>query len=89
MYMSIGGGTGSGVGTYILSLLHDLYPKISRYSVCVYPSESTSDVITSPYNAILASQQLIEHTDAVFPLNNSALQAFNQCEQTQRCVRCV
>lgn len=35
---SLGGGTGSGVGTYMLKLLHDLYPKICRFSVCVFPS---------------------------------------------------
>ena len=34
----LGGGTGSGVGTYMLKLLHDLYPKICRFSVCVFPS---------------------------------------------------
>ena len=28
---SLGGGTGSGVGTYMLKLLHDLHPKICRY----------------------------------------------------------
>ncbi len=30
---SLGGGTGSGLGTYILSLLDDEYPDIYRYCV--------------------------------------------------------
>lgn len=32
MVFSTGGGTGSGVGTYVLGLLADYYPKIERYS---------------------------------------------------------
>lgn len=33
LVFSTGGGTGSGVGTYVLSLLADYYPKIERYSM--------------------------------------------------------
>ena len=43
---------GSGVGTYMLGLLADEYPKICRFSTCVYPSEN-NDVVTSPYNVLL------------------------------------
>jgi hypothetical protein len=46
--------------------------------------EHNDDVITSPYNSILSSQQLIEHADCVFPLDNNALQAFNLLERNQR-----
>ena len=46
---SLGGGTGSGVGTYLLSILPELYPEVARFSICVFPSED-DDVITSPYN---------------------------------------
>lgn len=77
---SLGGGTGSGVGTYMLGLLSDEYPKICRFSTCVYPSEN-NDVVTSPYNVMLATSELIEHADCVFPLDNSALFAFSQREQ--------
>ena len=52
--VSIGGGTGSGVGSYIVSMLEDLYPEVYRFSTCVFPSED-DDVVTSPYNAILAA----------------------------------
>ena len=76
---SLGGGTGSGVGSYMLGLLEDLFPDVYRFTVSVYPSED-DDVVTSPYNTILASRQLIDHADCVFPLNNSALQAFAQAE---------
>mmetsp|Transcript_15730 Transcript_15730/g.21621 ORF Transcript_15730/g.21621 Transcript_15730/m.21621 type:complete len:449 (+) Transcript_15730:13-1359(+) len=76
---SLGGGTGSGVGTYVLSMLSDLFPKISRFSACVYPSED-NDVVTSPYNTVLAMKQLVEHADCVFPMDNSSLFNFSKLE---------
>jgi tubulin epsilon len=80
---SLGGGTGSGVGSYIVSLLHDLYPEIYRYSACVLPSED-NDVVTSPYNSVLSIDQLVQHADCVFPIDNAALQKFNALEEVQR-----
>ena len=64
-------------------LLADEYPKICRFSTCVYPSED-NDVVTSPYNVMLAMRELIEHADCVFPLDNSALFAFAQRESVGR-----
>jgi len=69
---SLGGGTGSGLGTYLLSTLADVYPKQLRFATSVFPS-ADDDVVTSPYNSTLALQQLIEHADAVFPCDNAAL----------------
>jgi tubulin epsilon len=80
---SLGGGTGSGVGTYVLGMLSDEFPKICRFSTCVYPSEN-NDVIVSPYNVMLATSQLIEHADCVFPLDNAALFSFAQRERSGR-----
>jgi tubulin epsilon len=77
---SLGGGTGSGVGTYILKMLADEYSKTTRFSTCVYPSEEGNDVITSPYNILLATKELIQSADCVFPLSNSALFNFHQLE---------
>ena len=69
---SLGGGTGSGLGTYLLSALADEYPKQLRFATSVFPS-ADDDVITSPYNATLATAELIEHADVVFPVDNAAL----------------
>jgi tubulin epsilon len=80
---SLGGGTGSGVGTYIVGLLQDLYPEVYRFSACVYPSVD-DDVITSPYNCMLATRELIDHADCVFPIDNKALQEFAALEEAQR-----
>jgi tubulin epsilon len=69
---SLGGGTGSGVGSYILSLLDDNFPEVFRFTTSVFPS-SDDDVITSPYNSILSLNQLQEHADCVLPIDNQAL----------------
>ncbi len=49
----------------------------------MYPSED-NDVVTSPYNVMLATRELIDHADCVFPLDNSALFAFAQRESVGR-----
>eukprot|EP01116_Phalansterium_solitarium_P011350 TRINITY_DN2699_c0_g1_i1.p1 TRINITY_DN2699_c0_g1~~TRINITY_DN2699_c0_g1_i1.p1 ORF type:complete len:466 (-),score=188.35 TRINITY_DN2699_c0_g1_i1:352-1749(-) len=72
MIHSLGGGTGSGFGTYILSLLQDHFPDAYRFTTAVFPSED-DDVITSPYNSLLSLRQLIDHSDCVLPLDNASL----------------
>eukprot|EP00455_Lapot_gusevi_P042613 TRINITY_DN5074_c0_g1_i1.p1 TRINITY_DN5074_c0_g1~~TRINITY_DN5074_c0_g1_i1.p1 ORF type:complete len:449 (+),score=105.99 TRINITY_DN5074_c0_g1_i1:32-1348(+) len=69
---SLGGGTGSGLGTYLLELLHDHYPHIYRFVTAVFPS-ADDDVITSPYNSVLSLRQLMEFADCVLPMDNQAL----------------
>jgi tubulin gamma len=52
---SIAGGTGSGMGSYILEALNDHYPKkvITTYSV--FPQSSADgNVVVGPYNSMLA-----------------------------------
>lgn len=89
---SLGGGTGSGVGSFMFSLLEDHYPRIYRFSNCVYPSPD-ADVVTSPYNSILSSSELLQHADCVFPVHNHCLQSFAVLErdltakQSQRTAR--
>mmetsp|Transcript_7550 Transcript_7550/g.973 ORF Transcript_7550/g.973 Transcript_7550/m.973 type:complete len:92 (+) Transcript_7550:432-707(+) len=67
---SMGGGTGSGLGTYILQALHDAYSEIFRFSTVVFPED---DVVTGPYNSLLALKQLRDHSDCVLPIDNGAL----------------
>ena len=69
---SLGGGTGSGLGSYIIKDLADVYPTVFRFSTCVFPSED-DDVVTSPYNSMLALNVLIENADCVLPVDNQAL----------------
>ncbi|KAJ8665318.1 hypothetical protein QAD02_006980 [Eretmocerus hayati] len=70
---SLGGGTGSGLGTATLKLLDDCYPHVDRFVLCIYPA-STQDVVTVPYNVLLSTRELIEHATCVFPTENRALQ---------------
>ncbi|XP_075303151.1 tubulin epsilon chain isoform X1 [Opisthocomus hoazin] len=69
---SMGGGTGSGLGTFVLNLLEDEFPEVYRFVTSVYPS-GEDDVITSPYNSVLAMKELNEHADCVLPIENESL----------------
>ncbi|KAM5256536.1 tubulin epsilon chain [Ctenodactylus gundi] len=69
---SMGGGTGSGLGTCVLKMLEDEFPEVYRFVISVYPSQE-DDVITSPYNSVLAMRELSEHADCVLPVDNQSL----------------
>ncbi|XP_011826039.1 PREDICTED: tubulin epsilon chain [Mandrillus leucophaeus] len=69
---SMGGGTGSGLGTFLLKMLEDEFPEVCRFVTSIYPS-GEDDVITSPYNSILAMKELNEHADCVLPIDNQSL----------------
>jgi tubulin epsilon len=69
---SLGGGTGSGLGSYILTLLDELFPNVFKFTASVFPSED-DDVVTSPYNSLLAATKLVEYADCVLPIDNDSL----------------
>jgi tubulin epsilon len=69
---SLGGGTGSGLGTYVLNILEDEFPNVYRFCCVVFPSQD-DDVVTSPYNSVLSIHQLIGHADCVLPVDNQSL----------------
>ncbi|KAL3278056.1 hypothetical protein HHI36_013401 [Cryptolaemus montrouzieri] len=73
LVFSVGGGTGSGLGSFILQQLEEYFPEIDRFVACVY-STGSEDVITAPYNMMLSTQYLIQHATCVFPVENRALQ---------------
>jgi len=62
----------AGLGTYVLSLLADEYQDVYRFTTSVFPSED-DDVVTSPYNSVLALHKLSEYADCVLPVENQAL----------------
>ena len=72
---SIAGGTGSGMGSYILENLNDHFPKklIQTYSVFPNTDASQSDVVVQPYNSLLTLKRLTLNADAVVVLDNTAL----------------
>lgn len=67
---SVGGGTGSGMGTLLLSKIREEYPDRIVSSFSVLPSPKVSDTVVEPYNATLSTHQLIENTDETFCLDN-------------------
>jgi len=70
---SMGGGTGSGMGTLLVSKVKEEYPDriISTYSVI--PSPKVSDTVVEAYNATLSIHQLVENADQCYALDNEAL----------------
>lgn len=72
---STAGGTGSGVGSYLLEKLNDRYPNklIQTYSVFPNQGDEASDVVVQPYNTMLTMKRLTLHADAVVVLDNTAL----------------
>lgn len=71
---SIAGGTGSGMGSYILELLSDRWNKKLIQTYSVFPNQNdSSDVVVQPYNSLLTLKRLTLHADAVVVLDNTAL----------------
>lgn len=69
---SLGGGTGSGLGSFILEMLADDYPSVYRFAAPIFPS-ADDDVVTSPYNSMLTLSALANFADCVMPIENQAL----------------
>uniref|UniRef100_A0A1I8H9K0 Tubulin domain-containing protein n=1 Tax=Macrostomum lignano TaxID=282301 RepID=A0A1I8H9K0_9PLAT len=70
---SLGGGTGSGLGSLLLSKIREEYPDRIMASFSVVPSPKVSDTVVEPYNCMLAMHQLVENTDETFCIDNEAL----------------
>ncbi|XP_063371968.1 tubulin beta chain-like [Cydia amplana] len=79
---SLGGGTGSGMGTLLLSKIREEYPDRIMSTFSVVPSPKVSEVVLEPYNATLSVHQLVENTDMTFCIDNEAL--YNICFRTLR-----
>jgi tubulin gamma len=75
MCHSIAGGTGSGMGSYLLEQLNDHFPKklIQTYSVFPNQDHEQSDVVVQPYNSMLTLKRLTLNADCVVVLDNTAL----------------
>ncbi|KDN49608.1 putative tubulin beta chain [Tilletiaria anomala UBC 951] len=77
---SIGGGSGSGLGTNLLTKLREEFPDRMLASWSVLPSPKVSEVVVEPYNATLSFHQLVENVDLSFCLDNEAL--YDICQRT-------
>jgi len=72
---SIAGGTGSGMGSYLLEAINDHFPKKLTQTYSVFPNwdQGESDVVVQPYNGVLTLKRLTLNADAVVVLDNTAL----------------
>jgi len=77
---SLGGGTGSGLGTLLIAKIREEYPERLISTFSVLPSHKVTDTVVEPYNATLSIHQLIENVDSVVCLDNEAL--FDICKRT-------
>jgi tubulin alpha len=70
---SVGGGTGSGLGALILERIAVDYRKKSKLGFEVYPSPTISTCVVEPYNALLSTHWLLDHTEVSVLLDNEAI----------------
>jgi tubulin beta len=70
---SLGGGTGAGMGTLLISKIREELPDRMMATFSVLPSPKVSDTVVEPYNATLSIHQLIENSDETFCIDNEAL----------------
>ncbi|KAM7536813.1 hypothetical protein Aperf_G00000083641 [Anoplocephala perfoliata] len=82
MAHSLGGGTGSGMGTLIISKIREEYPDRMMFTYSVLPSPKVSDTVVEPYNSTLSVHQLVENADGTVCIDNEAL--YDICFRTLR-----
>ncbi|GJW34627.1 NRT1/ PTR family 4.5-like protein [Tanacetum coccineum] len=70
---SLGGGTGSGMGTMLIYKIREEYPDRMMLTFSVFPSPKVSDTVVESYNATLSVHQLVEIADECMALDNEAL----------------
>jgi tubulin beta len=77
---SIGGGTGSGMGSLLINRLRDEYQNRIINTFTVVPSPKVSETVVEPYNAVLSLKELIKGTDETIIFDNEAL--YDICRNT-------
>jgi len=75
---AVGGGTGSGLGALILERIAVDYRKKSKIGFEIYPAPKISTCIVEPYNAMLSTHWLLDHTEVSVLLDNEAIYAICQ-----------
>jgi len=75
---AVGGGTGSGLGALILERIAVDYRKKSKIGFEVYPAPNLSTCIVEPYNAMLSTHWLLDHTEVSLVLDNEAIYSICQ-----------
>ncbi|KAB1262869.1 Tubulin beta-7 chain [Camelus dromedarius] len=66
-------GMGSGLGTLLISKIHEEHSDHIMNTFSVVPSPKLSDTVMEPYNATLSIHQLVENTNETYCIDNEAL----------------
>ncbi|KIJ50886.1 hypothetical protein M422DRAFT_65542 [Sphaerobolus stellatus SS14] len=77
---SLGGGTGAGLGSLLLSKLREDYPDRMLSTFSILPSPKVSETVVEPYNALLSIHHLVDNSDMTVCLDNEAL--YDICVRT-------
>ncbi|KAF9448548.1 beta-tubulin 2 tubb2 [Macrolepiota fuliginosa MF-IS2] len=77
---SLGGGTGAGLGSLLLSKLREEYPDRMLATFSILPSPKVSETVVEPYNALLSLNQLVDNGDLTICIDNEAL--YDICQGT-------
>ncbi|KAI0775033.1 beta-tubulin 2 [Trametes elegans] len=75
---SLGGGTGAGLGSLLLSKFREEYPDRMLSTYSILPSPKVSETVVEPYNALLSVHQLVENSDMTMCIDNEALYELTQ-----------
>ena len=70
---SIGGGTGSGLTSLLLTRIHEEYYDSILCTYTVAPSSAVSDIVTEPYNAVLSLHHMTDLLNMCMLFDNEAL----------------
>jgi tubulin beta len=73
VFHAFGGGTGGGFASLLLERLSVDYGRKAKILFSVYPSPQCSTAVVEPYNAVLTSHSMLEHSDVAFSVDNEAL----------------
>lgn len=70
IFHSLGGGTGAGFTSLLTERLSADYGKKTKMSFSVTPSPQISTSTVEPYNSVLATHSLLDHSDVSIMLDN-------------------
>jgi tubulin alpha len=73
IFNAVGGGTGSGLSSLLLERLSVDYGRKSKLTFTIYPSPQIATAVVEPYNTVLSTHSLLEHSDVSFTVDNEAL----------------
>ena len=77
-FASSSGGTGSGLGSYLVTQARNHFGAMPIFVFPVVSSPSHSDVVTGSYNTALAMREWIDNASAVIPFDNQAIKGSNE-----------